>query len=44
MVTMEEIIINQQFIINKINESKNVIEKENIKLKNLKNRQQIFIS
>lgn len=44
MITLEEIVFDQQYNANEINESKNVIEKGNIKFKNLKNRQRIFVS
>lgn len=44
MVTLEEIMFNQKSNVNEINESKKVIEKGNIKFKNFKNRQRIFVS
>jgi len=44
MVTLEEIINDQQTNINEINDSKKVIEKGNIKFKKLKHRQRIYVS
>lgn len=44
LVTLEEIVLDQEYNANKINESKRVVEKGNIKFKNLKNRQRIFVS
>lgn len=41
MIILEEIVFDQQYNANEINESKNMIEKGNIKFKNLKNRQRI---
>lgn len=44
MVTLEEIIMDQQINIDEIKDSRKVVEKGNIKFKNLKHRQRIYVS
>lgn len=44
MVILEETITNQQSNINEIKDSKKVVKKGNIKFKNLKHRQRIYVS